>query len=65
MLCQCLIALLVSEKRELNLVSNIMNRGPQEVAQSAGTPPNKAEVTSSNPPSPSCADMSKKRKYNE
>jgi hypothetical protein len=35
---------------------------PQEVAQSAGTTPNKAEVTSSNPPSPFCVDMSKKKK---
>jgi hypothetical protein len=33
---------------------------PQEVVQSPATTPNKAEVSSSNPPSPSCADMSKK-----
>jgi hypothetical protein len=34
----------------------------QEVAQSAGTTPNEAEVTSSNPLLPSCVDMSKKKK---
>jgi hypothetical protein len=34
----------------------------QEVAQSAGTTPNEAEVISSNSPPPSCADMSKKKK---
>jgi hypothetical protein len=32
---------------------------PQEVAQSAGTTPHEAEVISSNPPPPSCVDMSK------
>jgi hypothetical protein len=32
---------------------------PQEVVQSAGTTPHEAEVTSSNPPSPSYVDMSK------
>jgi hypothetical protein len=35
---------------------------PQEVTQSAGTTPHEAEVTSSNHPSPSCVDMSKKKK---
>jgi hypothetical protein len=34
----------------------------QEIAQSVGTMPHEAEVTSSNPPSPSCVDMSKKKK---
>jgi hypothetical protein len=34
----------------------------QEVAQSTGTTPNEAEVISSNPSFPSCADMSKKIK---
>jgi len=33
----------------------------QEIAQSVGTMPHEAEVTSSNPPSPSCVDMSKKK----
>jgi hypothetical protein len=35
---------------------------PQEVAQSAGTTPNEAEVISSNPSPSSCVDMSKKKK---
>jgi hypothetical protein len=35
---------------------------PQEVAQSVRTTPNEAEVTSLNSPSPSCADMAKKKK---
>jgi hypothetical protein len=39
--------------------------GPQEVAQSAGTMPNKAEVTSSNSPPSSCVDMSKKKEKKE
>jgi hypothetical protein len=34
----------------------------QEVVQSAETTPNEAEVTSSNLPPPSCADMSKRLK---
>jgi hypothetical protein len=34
----------------------------QEVTQSAGITPNKAEVISSNPPPPSCVDMLKKKK---
>jgi hypothetical protein len=34
--------------------------GPQEVVQSAGITLNKVEVTSSNPPPPSCVDISKK-----
>ena len=32
-----------------------------ELAKSTKTTPNKAEVISSNPPSPSCANMSKKK----
>jgi hypothetical protein len=35
---------------------------PQELAQSDKTTLNEMEVTSSNPPSPSCADMPKKKK---
>jgi hypothetical protein len=34
----------------------------KEVAQSVGITSYEAEVTSSNPPSPSCVDMSKKKK---
>ena len=34
----------------------------QEVTQSAGTTPNEAEVSSSNPPPLSCVNMSKKKK---
>jgi hypothetical protein len=36
--------------------------GLQEVVQSVETTPYEVEVTSSNPPSPSCVDMSKKKK---
>jgi hypothetical protein len=35
---------------------------PQELAQSDKTTLNEMEITSSNPPSPSCADMPKKKK---
>jgi hypothetical protein len=38
---------------------------PQEVAQSAGTTPHEAEVTSSNLPPPSCVDMSKNKKIKQ
>jgi hypothetical protein len=34
----------------------------QEVAQSVRITPKEADVTNSNPPSPSCADMLKKKK---
>jgi hypothetical protein len=34
----------------------------QEIVQSAGTTPNKAKITNSNPSSPSCVDMSKNKK---
>jgi hypothetical protein len=59
---EILVAHTFIQCRLLVTVLAIVITGPQELAQSAGTTPNEAEVNSSNLHPPSCADMSKRKK---
>jgi hypothetical protein len=42
----------------------MIEKSPKNVTQSAGITPHEAEIISLNPSSPSCVDMSKKKKKN-